>query len=46
MSEDRHIHFSIPRLTEEEMRARLDKMYAHMGQRRSIWPCTRRDWWP
>ena len=36
MSEDRHIPFSMPRLTEEEMRARLDKMYAHMGQRRSV----------
>ena len=36
MSEDRHIPFSLPRLTEEEMRTRLDKMYAHMGQRRSV----------
>ena len=36
MSEDRHIPFSLPRLTEEEMRKRLDKMYDHMGQRRSV----------
>lgn len=36
MSEDRHIPFSLPRLTEEEMRTRLDKMHAHMGQRRSV----------
>lgn len=31
-----HIPFSMPRLTEEEMRSRLDKMYAHMEQRRSV----------
>ena len=36
MSEDRHIPFSMPRLTEEEMRTRLNKMYAHMDQRRSV----------
>ena len=36
MSEDRHIPFSMPRLPEEEMRTRLNKMYAHMDQRRSV----------
>jgi len=36
MSDWEHIPFSMPRLTDEEMRGRLDAMHAHMNLRRSV----------